>query len=209
VENLTSFKDCSIVACGTMRPELIFLQEAGFLDAAKVLFIGPGLHDKPAELNRQLIKQLSIAKKETDKVIVLIGKRCYLDMNDLSRSIETIIAEAGDNVSRVQAGNCFDFLADEEQREQIRNGRRIYWLTPGWLLYWEQIFKSWDVGIANETFPQNEAAVLLDPLNTFEDVAINQPEKLLEFSDFMKIPIEPVTVTLDRLKELLVQELNR
>jgi Protein of unknown function (DUF1638) len=192
-----------------MRPELIFLQEAGFLDAAKVLFIGPGLHDKPAELNRQLIKQLSIAKKETDKVIVLIGKRCYLDMNDLSRSIETIIAEAGDNVSRVQAGNCFDFLADEEQREQIRNGRRIYWLTPGWLLYWEQIFKSWDVGIANETFPQNEAAVLLDPLNTFEDVAINQPEKLLEFSDFMKIPIEPVTVTLDRLKELLVQELNR
>ena len=33
-----SFKDWVIVSCGTMRPELNYLLETGFLDAAKILY---------------------------------------------------------------------------------------------------------------------------------------------------------------------------
>ena len=192
-----------------MRPELNHLRKQGFLDADKVLFTGPGLHDKPSDLNRQLINQLNKAKNASDKVIVVYGKRCYLDMNDPYLSIESIMKEVGGDSLRVQANNCVDFLVDKAQREKISNGRKVYWLTPGWLLYWKAIFKDWDVGLANETFPQNDAAFLLDPINVFERVSIDDPEKLLEFSDFMKIPIEPALVGLDRLKGLLVEALGR
>ena len=204
-----SFKGCSIVSCGTMRPELNHLKDEGFLDADKVLYTGPGLHDKPADLEDQLVRQLRKAKEVSQQIIVVYGKRCFLDMNDPYKSIESILTDTGENISRIQAGNCIDFLADESERERIRSGRKVYWLTPGWLVYWRNIFKDWDVGLANETFPQNDAALLLDPINSFEDVTLNDPEKLLEFSDFMKIPVEPVPVSLDRLKSLLVQELTR
>lgn len=65
------------------------------------------------------------------------------------------------------------------------------------------------MGLANETFPQNDAAILLGPFNVFEDVALSDPEEFLEFSDFMRIPIEPVDIHLDRLKNLLAQTLRR
>ena len=204
-----SFQGSSIVSCGTMRPELQFLQQQGWLDADKVLFTGPGMHDKPADLNRQLRNQLKKAKEASDKVIVVFGKRCYLDMNDPYQSVETIMSEIGEGIIRIQADNCVDFLVDQQQRNNISQGRKVYWLTPGWLLYWDKIFKGWDVGLANETFPQNDAAVLLDPFNVFDDISINDPEKLLAFSDFMQIPIEPVAIDLIRFKGLLAQALRR
>ncbi len=54
MNNKPSFKDCSVVSCGTMRPELNHLRDQGFLDADKVLFTGPGLHDKPGDLEDQM-----------------------------------------------------------------------------------------------------------------------------------------------------------
>ena len=74
---------------------------------------------------------------------------------------------------------------------------------------WKAIFKDWDAGLANEMFPAHDAAILLDPVGAFEDVAVNDPETLLEFSDFMKIGIEPAPVALDRFKGLPVDELRR
>jgi len=97
-------------------------------------------------------------------------------------------------------------LASAEEREAIAGGQKIYWLTPGWFEYWKLIFKDFDKGMANETFPVNDKAVLLDPFNMFEEISLNQPEKILEFSDFMGIAMEPYPVTLDRLRKLLAQE---
>jgi len=120
-------------------------------------------------------------------------------------TIDKIAAEAGNNISRVGAANCVDMLADSEARDNIADHNKIYWLTMGWLLFWKVIFKDWDTGKANETFPQHDKAVLLDPLNSFERLSEEQPGKILEFSDWMRIPIEPYPVTLDRLKSILIQ----
>jgi hypothetical protein len=203
---MASFNGYSIVSCGTLREELNYLRDSGFLDADRILYTAPGLHEKPDELEKQLTRQLDNARKYSPKIIVVYGSRCYIDTRDPFRDIDKLISEPGNEISRVKAANCLDMLADAEERERISQGQKIYWLSPGWLKYWKRIFKEWDIGLANETFPQNDKAILLDALNFFDEYALSSPEKILDFSDWMKIPIEPHKVSLTRLKSLLKEQ---
>jgi len=203
----TSFKGYSVVSCGTLRDEVAYLEQTGFLDADKVLFTAPGLHEKQKELQKQLVRQLENARKYSEKIIVLYGERCYLDPNDPSRDINRLLEENGPGISRVHAKNCIDMLASEDERDEIRNGRKIYWLTPGWVKYWKVIFSNWDIGMANETFPGNDSAIVLDATGSFDGISEKTPEKILEFSDWMKLGIESHQVTLDRFKGLLLSSL--
>ena len=181
--NQTSFKGYAIVSCGTLRRELNYLEHINFLDADKILYTAPGLHEKQTELEKQLVRHLINAKKYSQKIIVIYGERCYLDPDDPFRDIDQIIREHGAGISRVQARSCIDMLASAKEREKISGGRKIYWLTPGWLENWKQILKEWDAAKANETFPQNDRAILLDAVDFFDEYCQNSPEKILEFSD--------------------------
>jgi hypothetical protein len=204
-----SFQGFSIVSCGTLRPELTFLQGEGFLNTDNILYTTPGLHEIPRDLENQLIRQIKKGREYAERIIVVYGNRCYLDFKDPLHTVDSIAAAAGDRVFRVEAANCVDMLADSAERENIAGGDKVYWLTMGWLLFWKVIFKDWDPGKANETFPQHDKAVLLDPANSFEKFCEAHPEKVLEFSDWMKIPIEPHPVSLKRLKSILIQAKNK
>ena len=208
MSDTVSFEGVAIVSCGTMRRELTQLKEEGFLNPDVLLFTAPGLHEWQPELKKQLLNQLFKAKENCGKVIVVYGERCYLDPRDPSGDVDWLLSEHGGNISRLRAKNCIDMLASAEEREAIAAGQKVYWLTPGWFEYWKLIFKDFDKGMANETFPVNDKAVLLDPFNMFEEMSEKSPEKILEFSDFMGIAMEPYPVTLDRLKKLLAQEVQ-
>ena len=201
----SSFKEYTIVSCGTLRPELNHLREEGFLDADRILYTAPGLHEHPRELEKQLTGQLVHAKERSQKIIVVYGSRCYVDPIDPFRSIDKLIQEQGEEIQRIRAANCIDMLADARVRERISGGEKVYWLSPGWLMYWKHIFREWDIGLANETFPKNDKALVLDALGVFDDYSQGDPERLLEFSDWMKIPIEAHPISLERLKGLLLQ----
>ncbi len=201
-----SFKGISIVACGTLRKELDYLKRTWFSDIDGIIFTAPGLHENQRELEKQLARALDKAKANSTKVIVVYGERCYLDPLDPYRDIDKLIDEKGQGIVRVQARSCVDMLADADERESISNGRRVYWLTPGWVNYWKAIFRNWDEGKANETFPVNDTAIFLDPIDEFNSISEKAPEKILEFSDWMKLGIEPYTVSLDRLKGLLIEQ---
>jgi hypothetical protein len=203
-----SFKGISIVSCGTMKSEIEYLKDTDFLDADKILFTAPGLHEKQMELEKQLLKQLEKAKSYSPKVVVVYGERCYLDPLDPTRDIDRLILEKGSGISRVQARSCIDMLSSAEQRERISNGRKVYWLTPGWIKYWKTIFRNWDIGLANETFPGNDTAIVLDTLDEFNNISEKSPEKILEFSDWMKLGIEPYRISLDRLKNILLAQVE-
>jgi len=199
----SSFEGCSIVSCGTLRMELNRLKEDGFLDADKIYYTTPGLHEIPRDLESQLVRQMGRGGEGSNGLIVLYGDRCFVDSTDYFRSIDTVIQEQGFSACRVKAHNCIDMLTSEGEREEIAAGRRVYWLVPGWIEYRKNVFLEWDAGKANETFPSNDTAILLDPIGYYERLAAEDPEKLLEFSDWMGIGIEPVPVSLDRLKGLL------
>ena len=204
-----SFKGYTIVSCGTLRGEIEYLKEEGFFkDIEKILYTAPGLHEKQRELEKQLVRQLTNAKKYSDKIIVVYGERCYLDPSDYSRNIDKIIQENGSDIFRIQARTCIDMLASADEREKIRASRKVYWLTPGWIRYWKVIFSKWDTAMANETFPVNDTAIVLDAIGDFDAIMEKSPEAILEFSDWMKLGIEPYKVSLDRFKNLFLEQLK-
>jgi hypothetical protein len=213
MENRVSFQDYAIVACGTLNMELKYLSNSGFLDARKILFTKPGRHEVPRELESQLIRQIGTAKKYASSIIVVYGgKFCYVNADDPYRKIDTIIEEQLEpevKISRIKATQCIDMLASEEEREKIGQGRDIYWLTPGWMEYRRYVYQGWDKGLANENFPKHTGgAIMLDAIGYYDKVMEGDPEKILEFSDWMGIPIEPHRITLDRLRNLLLAEVK-
>ncbi len=202
-----SFKDYAIVSCGTLAPELDYLRKEGFLDAGKIVYTTPGRHEVLKELESQLIEKINAAKQHCQKVIIVYGgKFCYVNVDNPYRTIDTIIQEQGTgiSISRINATHCMDMLADEKERERISGGQKVWWLTPGWLIYRSYVFQDWDKGKANENFPQHTGgAILLDGIGFWEKYSEEHPEKILEFSDWMGIEIRPHRVPLDRLKNLL------
>lgn len=195
----------ALVSCGVLRQELNHLEKEGRLDFAQVYYTAPGLHDNPEELEKQLRARLDEALAEHDKVVVGFGSRCVLDPNQPDHTIDGILADYGDRVTRLGAGNCIEFLADDETRKGIEAGRTAYWLTPGWLRYHKAVFRYFDETHKSSAFGRCDTAVLLCPLGTFDDIAVNEPETILELSDWMGLDIEPAPVDLDRFERLLAE----
>ena len=153
-------------------------------------------------------RRLTAASETADKVIVLYCERCFVDLRKPLRVTDTLIEEQDVNATRVRAMNCVDMLATKEERDEISGGDKVYWLTPGWLRHWDFIFKDWDAGKANETFPQHDRAVVLDAIGYFDKLMTESPERILKISDWMKLPVEPAIISLERLKRLLAAMLN-
>jgi len=71
------------------------------------------------------------------------------------------------------------------------------------------VYQGWDRGLANENFPKHTGgAIILDAVGFFDQVMADNPEEILEFSDWMGIPIESYRVPLDRFKGLLIAEVK-
>ncbi len=210
-----SFSSHAVVACGTMIPELAYLKESGFLDASKVLYTKPGRHESMAELETQLIKQINAAKKFSEKIIVVYGGRfCYINADNPYRTIDTIIEEQGPGISRINADYCVDMLANDAERDEISGGKKdnVFWFTPGWLLYRSYVYQDRDKGFAIENFPQHkytEGVGVLDGIDFFDKYCEEHAEDLLDFSDWMELPIQSYPVTLDRFKRLLQEAASR
>ncbi|MDI6812047.1 MAG: DUF1638 domain-containing protein [Desulfitobacteriaceae bacterium] len=206
-----TFKDYAIVACGTMIPELNHLKESGWLDA-QIIYTTPGLHQVPDELDKQLQKQLEAAKKQAQKIIVVYGgKYCYINIRDSYRTIDTVIEEMREDgyyIARTDVENCVDMLATSAERDEMAQGEKIWYCTPGWLKYRDLVFKGWDKANANENFPQyTGGGIMLDPIGFFDEFALEHVEEVLDFSDWASIPLEARSVGLERLKNVLISAL--
>ena len=208
--NNVSFANTAIVSCGTLSLELNFLKKEGFLDTDYLYYTTPGLHEDLQQLERQLIKEINMAQKIVDKVIVVYGgKFCYVNVDEPSRTMQTIIEEQGAEVTRIQATHCMDMLVSEAERrkiaEEIAGDEKVWWMTPGWVKFRHHVFKDWDKGMANENFPRHTGgAVVLDGIGFVEKYMSEKPEKFIEYSDWMGIPIQPYAISLDRFKSLLL-----
>jgi hypothetical protein len=206
--NIT-FSDTAIVSCGTLSLELNHLKKTGFLDTRHLFFTTPGLHEDIPRLERHLVQQIACARDYADKVIVVYGgKFCYVNVDDPTRTMQTILAEQGPGIAKIEATHCMDMIAGEEQRDeialQVAGGQRVWWMTPGWIQFRHNVFKDWDRAMANENFPRhNGGAVVLDGIGFMDDYMEKKPEAFLDYADWMGIPIQPVSVSLERFKSLL------
>ncbi|SRR6056297_524648 len=207
-----SFSDIGIVACGTLSLELNHLKKEGFLDTDTLYYTTPGLHQNIPELERQLINRISRARQAKDKVVVVYGgKFCYVNPDNPTRTMSTVIEEQGEGVTRINATHCMDMIASEAERNQIAQemagGEDVWWMTPGWVQFREQVFKGWDKGLANENFPKHTGgAIVLDALGFLDKYMADHPEAFLDYCDWMGIPMQAAPVTLDRFKSLLTEQ---
>jgi hypothetical protein len=207
-----SFADIAIVSCGTLSMELNHLRDEGFLDTSHLFLTTPGLHEDIRELERQLIARIQKAKEKADKVLVVYGgKFCYVNADEPTRTMRTIIEEQGPGVSRIDATHCMDMLASQADRDRIAQevagGEKVWWMTPGWVKFRHQVFKGWDKGLANENFPRHTGgAVVLDGIGYLDRYMNEQPEEFLEYCDWMGIPMQGYPVGLDRFKSLLLDQ---
>jgi hypothetical protein len=200
-----SFKGYTIVSCGILHRELHYLRSIGFLDADKILYTAPGLHADRDKLKSQLTRQLENAKKYSQNIIVVYGKNCHPDIDKITQ---------GNRISRLEAEDCIDMLADLEKRKKMSGGKigSIFWLSPGWLDYagknryvWERIYKDslgWDDADANVNFGTYRKAIFLDPkpLDVYDEYT---PKNILDFSSWTRLVVSRQEITLDRLKGLL------
>ncbi len=198
-----SFENTVVVTCNALKGEMEKLKEEGFLNASDILFVSAGSHEKSSKMEEELPARLKEASEKGEKIIVALGTKCYFNFNEPEKNIDNLIKDHSDKAVRLDVEDCFDMLADKETRTGAENGRKVYWLTPGWMDKKDEIFGDWDQGKANQTFPMNDTAILLDPLDYFNTVSMEDPEALLGFSDWMQIGIEPCPVTLERLSALL------
>lgn len=210
-----SFGDIAIVSCGTMSLELNHLKNEGFLDAKAIFYTKPGLHQDIPELERQLVDRIARARKKAGKVIVVYGgKFCYVNADEPTRTMQVLMKEQGDGVARIDATHCMDMLADEATRtaiaDEVAGGEIVWWMTPGWIKFREDVFRGWDQGLANENFPRHTGgAVVLDGIGYLDGYMAEKPEAFLEYSDWMGIPIQGYPVSLDRFKSLLADAAAR
>jgi hypothetical protein len=210
-----SFSDIAIVSCGTMSLELNHLKKEGFLDTQHLFYTTPGLHEDCHELERQLIERIGKAKEKAGKILVVYGgKFCYVNADNPTRTMRTIIQEQGPGVTRIEATHCMDMIASEQERnriaEEVAGGEKVWWMTPGWIQFRHQVFKGWDQGLANENFPRHTGgAVVLDSIGYVDQYMAEKPEDFLEYSDWMGIPIQGYPVTLERFKSLLLEQAKK
>ena len=204
-----SFSDIAIVSCGTMSLELNHLKKEGFLDTDHLFLTTPGLHEDIRELERQLVDLIQKAKQRVKRILVVYGgKFCYVNADEPLRTMKTIIEEQGPSVARIDATHCMDMIASEQERDaiarEVAGGEKVWWMVPGWIKFRHKVFKGWDKGLANENFPRHTGgAIVLDGIGYVDEYTAEKPEEFLEYSDWMGIPIQGYSLTLDRFKSLL------
>lgn len=90
---------------------------------------------------------------------------------------------------------------------RISRDEKIWWMIQGWIKFRHQVFAGWDKALANENFPRHTGgAIVLDALGYFDQYVTERPEDLLEYSDWMGIPIQAYPASLERFKSLLAEQ---
>jgi len=206
------FRDHCVISCGILYPEMRYLMDIGFLNPRQILFTPPGLHAKPNELERQLVRRLERARAScpSHKIIVAYGKKCYLNVDEPAKRVDTILQAYGPGIVRLQGDYGYDILASFEERQRLSGGRESHtlWFTLGWLKSWKTIYQryfGWDRADANANFPgYYDKIIVLDTLGVAEEYMTEHAEAILEIFDWTGLEVEFQPITLDRLKGLLV-----
>ena len=213
MEDHKSFQDHCIVSCGMLHPEMTHLMESGFLNPRRILFAPPGLHALPDKLEEHLVKRLSQAKQwcPDHKIIVAYGKKCYISTDEPLKRVDSILQAHGQGIVRVQGDYGYDMLAGFGDRQRISGGRqdKILWFTLGWLKSWKTVYQTyfgWDRADANANFPGfYDKIIVLDGLGFGDEYMAEHAEEILELFDWTGLEVEFQKISLDRLKELLLE----
>jgi hypothetical protein len=171
-----------IVACGIFKAELDRILPAIRRELPnqdiRVTFLSPGLHVDCARMEKEIVETLKSLQGEK---LLLYGTMCH----------EKLASIAHDNHAALPSDrNCIEMIVSPEKKKALDESGNIFYVTAGWLQSWREILQ--------ERAASCDKIIVLDAGGS----AISE-EALLEFFDFMQIPVETVEVTLDYFKNKL------
>jgi hypothetical protein len=122
-----------IVACGVFAPELEKILPRLRRDLPEIrietLFLPPALHNSYGEMEKH-IKQ-ALEKLGGQRILLLYGSKCHPDMTALAGDSGAVCPEEA---------NCIEILTGAEKKKALDQGGKIFYLSAGWLLHWQDIF---------------------------------------------------------------------
>ena len=184
----------SLIACGILKAEVeAALSQRGL--SAPVFYLAPAPCVEPKALLRQLRTLLDRAAQVSDDIVVLIG-RCHPELDEILASYPA---------RRATINDCFDALLGEE-RKLIDRESNTFYTSTAWLDHWQRALRrsmQWGQVDARQNFGHYDRILLLDAgLKPVPD------EKILEYFDYLQVPVEPHAITLDALGTLLSRYLG-
>jgi hypothetical protein len=190
-----------IVACGIFQPELEQvlrqIREEHPNDCViDVTYVRPALHVDYDKLKDGITDALDHVSEQ--KKILLFGSMCHPEIGDFTEKYHVV---------RISPGNCIELILGKERQKEIEKSAKVFYLTPGWLKNWEDIFRrgqGWDEIDARQNFGFYDKILLLDTgVSEFSD------EDLLEFFEYTQVPIEIEKVDLAIFKENIVKAIEK
>jgi hypothetical protein len=187
----------AIIACGIFEKEIESLRsELGFPFEAH--YLGAGLHVDFDDLKVALVAELEKCRINGNDGMIIVYGQCHPQIEEILRPY---------HASLVACQNCVDaFITREGMEMKAKNGLFFY-LSPGWLDSWKDIFHrlNWGMQEARMQMGSFRGSIYLD---TLKDAQVRE-EELMEFFDFTNLPFEIMPVDLGYFKSIIVKAKER
>jgi hypothetical protein len=181
----------AIIACGVFEKEIEQLREQlGFPFEAH--YLEPGLHVDFDELKEAIVAELERCKG-CEGIIVVFGQ-CHPRMDEILKPYRAALADCQ---------NCVDALITRKGMEDKAKQGLYFYLSPGWLDAWREIFRrlNWDPAEARLQMGAFRGVVYMDTMKDARDREL----ELLEFFDFTNLLYEVMPVDLNHFKSLITE----
>ncbi|HWR42231.1 DUF1638 domain-containing protein [Sporomusa sp.] len=169
------------LACGIYQPELeevlAQIRKERLFDCELVVTYLPlSLHVNLKHLKDAVLKALNVIT--ADRIILLYGSKCHPEFDEFLKDHHLV---------RFEQSNCIELILGERMHE-IDKSSKTFYLTPGWLINWREVFDSgWglDEVALRQSFGSYDKILLFDT-----GVCEITDEMILEFFEYTRVPIE-------------------
>lgn len=189
-------KQRQLIGCGILQLEVEhILCQLGKTENLHVQWLPAALHTNLDNLKEAISKVLVQGDSREEKVL-LYGNQCHPEIEDLCKFA---------NAKGFKQPDCIGLLIGDKIH-QLNKEASTFYLTPGWLQNWQEIFVAglgWDSIDARQNFGIYDRILLLDT-----GVLTIEEEKILEFFEYTQVPIEISPISLDYLKDLIIETLE-
>lgn len=183
----------AIVACGIFEKELELLRpDLGF--AFQAHYLAAGLHVDFDRLQAALAAKLEQCRSDGAEGIIVLYGQCHPGMDKILKPYHAAL---------INCQNCVDALITRTGMEDKAKEGLYFYLSPGWLDAWKDIFRcmNWGVEEARMGMGSFRGSVYLDTLKD----ASSREKDLLEFFDFTNLPFQIMPVDLGHFRSIITR----
>jgi hypothetical protein len=118
-----------ILACGVFRDALRYLALIGRHPALRLTYLPPALHNQTSDLQKELSRQIRLARQAGDHVLCLYGQ-CFPEMDDLLQE---------QRIPRVPGAHCYQmFLGTGPFQRVMEEDAGTYFLEKELILHFSE-----------------------------------------------------------------------